>query len=132
MIQSFLQSEFARLFRFGLVGILATLVHLSVAALALWLWHELSVFVANLIAFLLAVMVSYVGHQRFTFQRRGHVGRFFLVALAGFSVNNVLLGGLIFTGTLSGFYAILVATLCVPVVVYFLSRFWVFNRPQDV
>lgn len=115
----------ARPLRFALVGSVATLVHMAVAALLLqrWGWPAHG---ANLGAFLVAFVVSYLGHRHITFARAGSPWRFLLVALAGFGLNNLLLTGLLACGV-PALYALLVATALVPVFSYLLSSGWVFR-----
>lgn len=119
-------SEVATLARFGSVGGAATLVHIAVAGLVLWLWPTLSPFVANLVAFLAAFQVSLWGHRRFTFRRAGRGDRFFVLALAGFALNNGVLGALIAATPIDGFLAIVIATFTVPLLMYVAARFWAF------
>ncbi|WP_419307932.1 GtrA family protein [Chromohalobacter israelensis] len=114
--------------RFGLVGIAATGVHLLVAGVLLGTWPSMSEFLANVVAFLAAFQVSLMGHRRVTFRRRGRAKRFFLVALAGFVLNNGVLGTLLATTPVQGFLAVAIATLTVPVLTYLASRFWAFRE----
>lgn len=128
---AFLKARLAREVRslscFALVGISATATHLGVAWLVLVLFDS-SVFVANAMAFAVAFFVSYIGHSRLTFTAgKSSLHRFALVALGGFLLNNVLLGGLVFSGLLEGFFAIVAATLVVPFLVYLAARFWAFE-----
>ncbi|MCT8467705.1 GtrA family protein [Chromohalobacter canadensis] len=115
--------------RFGLVGVIATGGHLLVAGVLLGLWPGMSEFVANLVAFLAAFQVSLIGHRRVTFRRRGRATRFFLVAALGFALNNGVLAALLAVTPLSGFIAVAIATLMVPVLTYLASRFWAFGEP---
>ncbi|MCU0736216.1 MAG: GtrA family protein, partial [Methylotetracoccus sp.] len=79
--------ELGRLVRFAIVGVVATLVHLSVAfALAMWLnWPNQA---ANLAGFASALMPSFLGHHCWTFRSDLRYGiaapRFFLVAAMGY------------------------------------------------
>lgn len=114
--------------RFGLVGLAATGVHLAVAALMLFLWPPLNEFIANIVAFCVAFQISLVGHRRLTFKRQGSAWRFALVAASGFALNNGLLAVLIQGLGMSGFVAIAIATLSVPVVTYLASRLWAFKE----
>ncbi|MDV6319650.1 GtrA family protein [Chromohalobacter sp. HP20-39] len=116
--------------RFGLVGGIATAVHLLVAGVLLGFWSEMSEFAANLMAFLAAFQVSLIGHRRITFRRRGRARRFFLVAALGFALNNGVLAALLAVTPLSGFLAVAIATLMVPVLTYLASRFWAFREPH--
>jgi putative flippase GtrA len=120
--------EFATASRFALVGLLATAVHLAVAAAVLALAPQSSEFAATLIAFLIAFYVSLIGHRRYTFGHAGDARKFFLVAAGGFALNNSLLGGLLGATALDGFAAVAIATLAVPVLTYAGSRLWVFRQ----
>ncbi|WP_136067486.1 GtrA family protein [Modicisalibacter radicis] len=121
-----LTEELTTLVRFGGVGVFATLVHLAVAAAVFWFWASISPFLANVLAFLVAFQVSLWGHRRFTFRRRGHSGRFFLVAVAGFAANNGILASLLATTSISGLSAVAISTLLVPLVMFLAARLWAF------
>ncbi|KAA0015642.1 GtrA family protein [Salinicola corii] len=113
--------------RFGLVGSLATAAHLSVAAVLSALWPALSEFLVNLCGFLVAFQISLIGHRRLTFRRRGKARRFFALALSGLALNNGVLAMLLASTRISGFWAIGIATLTVPVITYIGSRLWAFR-----
>lgn len=121
-----LLGEAGMLARFGGVGAAATVVHLSVAAIAFIIWPTISPFLANLVAFLVAFQISFWGHRRFTFRREGRASRFFLLALGGFALNNGVLAALLAVSPLQGFIAIVLATFTVPLLMYFAARFWAF------
>lgn len=112
--------------RFGGVGALATLVHLSVAAIAFTVWPTISPFLANLLAFLVAFQISFWGHRRFTFRKDGRAHRFFVLALGGFALNNGVLAALLAVSPIEGILAITVATFTVPLLMYVAARFWAF------
>ncbi len=80
-----------QLLRFSGVAVVAALVHLGLATLLVAPSHGLPPLAANFLAFLPAVGVSYVGHRWLTFRQPGSLRRFFLLAFAGFSLNNQLL-----------------------------------------
>lgn len=118
--------ELATAYRFALVGLAATAAHLALAALVLTVVPQISVFAANVLAFLGAFCISLGGHRRYTFRRRGSAQRFFLVALLGFSLNNGLLAGMVAATPVTGFAAIALATLAVPLITYIAARLWAF------
>lgn len=122
-----IRRELGFITRFGGVGVIATLVHLGVAWAVLALYPQWSPLLANLIAFLAAFPVSFFGHRHLTFRTEGGSGRFFLLALGGFCLNNGVLAVLITTLALDGFVAIVLSTFTVPLLVYLGSRFWVFR-----
>jgi len=119
-------NEAGMLARFGGIGGLATAVHLLVAAAVFSLAPKISPFIANAIAFLVAFQVSFWGHRRITFKKSGSMCRFFILSLGGFALNNGILASLIALTNISGLLAITLAMILVPLVVYLVSRFWVF------
>nr|WP_070960815.1 GtrA family protein [Hyphomonas sp. Mor2] len=122
---------FLRLFRFGIVGVLATVTH----ALILWALVEfvqMRPSIATVIGFLVAFNVSYFGHYYFTFRstepHRRALPRFAATATAG-----ALLNWLIFvigTDVLAWHYWIAfgISIVAVPIFVYFVSRRVAFER----
>lgn len=121
-----LRAEVGRLMRFGLVGGAATLLHLCVA-MSLHFGLDVSVQLANSIAFGTAFFVSFLGHHRFSFRSaRSHRQTFpVFVASAGlgYLASAVVLE--LAQGAGSGL-SLVVAVAAVPAVTYFASRFWVF------
>nr|WP_281430447.1 GtrA family protein [Salinicola acroporae] len=111
-----------------MVGCVATAAHLTIAAILSALWPALSEFVVNLCGFLVAFQISLIGHRRLTFRRRGKARRFFTLALLGFVLNNGVLAMLLASTRVSGFWAIGIATLTVPVITYVGSRLWAFRE----
>ncbi|WP_416899688.1 MAG: GtrA family protein [Minwuia sp.] len=78
----------AQIGRFGIVGLAATAVH----ALVYWLLVQFAATeanLANLLAFLTAFAVSWIGHSRWTFGAGGRqrLARFTGVALGGYALN---------------------------------------------
>jgi putative flippase GtrA len=115
---------------FGLVGASAAAVHISVVWLLVSQW-QLAALVANVLGFLLAFAVSFVGHQRLSFAAqqasvRQALPRFALVALLGFAVNEMLYALLLAAG-LEYRFALLLVLLAVAVMTWLLSRFWAFR-----
>lgn len=133
------KTEFWRLFRFGLVGGGATIVDLVVAKSTLVLWgsqhwaDHLGFLLqywdlehwATTVGFFVAFWVSFFGHRYVTFQQEGKISHFFLVAVAGLIIRNLILSGLLFLG-LQHMVPIVIATLTVTVLTYVLSKIWVF------
>lgn len=80
-------------FRFGFVGLVATLVHLAVGLIALR--AGAAPLLANAFGFIVAVSVSVVGHHWLTFASaapfRRTAPRFALIALLGFLFNSMVL-----------------------------------------
>lgn len=119
-----------QLFRFALVGGIATLVHYLVA---LALVGAIGVYPANLGGYAAAVGVSYFGHLRFTFRvdpagasHGRRVLRFVVVSLSGLLFSQAVLAlGHAGVG-LSPPLALAVAVVAVPVFTFIAQRTWVF------
>lgn len=127
------RATFVRLFRFGVVGVSATLTHAAI----LWALVEsvqMRPSLATVIGFLVAFNVSYFGHYYFTFRstephKRALPG-FALTATAGAVLNWLIF--VIGTDLLDWNYWItfLIAVASVPVFVFFVSRRVAFERPN--
>lgn len=117
-------------FRFLIVGGVATLTHMLVVALVFARYEEPSPYAANIIAFIVAFLVSFYGHRHITFQTRGSICRFLIVAIAGFLANNAILTACLFFG-LDDFIAVIIATACVPVLTYLASSLWAFKTKEN-
>jgi putative flippase GtrA len=114
-----------QLLRFGLVGGAATIMHIAVATALLSVFPQVQPVTANVAAFLVAFVVSFVGHSRFTFKQDGSLPKFLVAALLGLCANNAVLVALLAMGA-SAIPSLWVATLAAPLVVYLVSKFWVF------
>ena len=116
--------------RFTIVGGVAAIVHISIV----WIlidqlnWQPLF---ANLVAFLIAFIVSFSGQYWWTFRsnRTWHnaLVRFFLVSIAAFCANTIVLSVLLSTGLLSNAMSAVIAALVIPAFTYILGRFWAFS-----
>ncbi|WP_089728832.1 GtrA family protein [Candidatus Thiosymbion oneisti] len=116
--------------RFGLVGILATAVHMAVV----WLLvetTELPVLAANLFAFLTAFTISFAGNYLWTFAAPGSartaMRRFFLISGSAFAVNTLLLAALTKAAWLAPAAAAVSAAAVIPFITYLTSRLWGFK-----
>ncbi len=115
--------------RFGLVGGLATCVHILVGGVLILSGTSAST--ANIIAFCLAFFVSFSGHYGYSFSSPDipisrSLRRFLVVALTGLAVNQTLLLGLVHTTILPPTIALSVSTLVTAALTYVLSQHWAF------
>jgi putative flippase GtrA len=122
--------EFLYAARFGIVGTVATLVHLAVV----WMLierAELPPLAANSLAFLSAFGISFAGNYYWTFGRAGPrkaaMQRFFLVSSSAFAVNTLALAALISTGWLAPSTAAVCAAFLIPAATFVASRWWAFR-----
>lgn len=126
--------ELARIIRFGIVGVLATAVHVGTVMLLVenrWLPDPL---MANVVAFSCAVLVSFFGHSRWTFgQRRQDLPqflRFLATTLLALGLNQLIMG--VSTRMLGLDYRLAMALIVVlvPLFTYALARSWVFTASR--
>lgn len=118
-----------QLCRFGIVGLVSTIVHYVVA---LWL-EQLSIHLlyGNIFAFLVAFQISYWGHSLWSFQlEKGEklraMIRFLLISVGGFLLNEGLLL-LLMKNTLLSSRVILGTALCIVAgLTYLGSKIWAF------
>jgi putative flippase GtrA len=119
-----------QLFWFGVVGVTAMLVHLASVALIL-VPLGMTPLLANIVGFLVAFQVSHSGHRHFTFRYQetpaaSSRGRFFLVALLSFAVNEVLYWLLLSYTALDYRVALAMVLVAVAVLTFVLARYWAF------
>jgi putative flippase GtrA len=115
--------------RFASVGATATAVHVVLFVVLIELLQSSAV-MANLAAFGAALLLSFVGHCRWTFryrgQRRSALGRFAIVAVFGLGLNSTIAYGI--ADRLGWHYACAIALMVTvtPVALFLMSRFWAF------
>lgn len=119
---------------FVLVGATATLVHFGVVV-ALVRHDVMPPLTANLVAWVVAFTLSFMGHWRLSFRsqqapvwRSGR--RFFGVSVGGFMINHAIYALLLHLGW-SYAAALLVAMAIVPILTYVVSRYWAFESRVD-
>lgn len=117
--------------RFLIVGGLATLTHLASALALNRAMPGVSIYAVNAAAFAIAFFVSFYGHTYVTFRRGGSMTKFFVVAIAGFALNNILLHGAARLGA-SHAWSLALAIGLVPIFTYVASSLWAFaaSRPD--
>jgi len=122
------------LFRYGIVGVVASLVHLSIALLAYDYGH-INFFVSHFIGFVFGLFTAYFGHYFYSFKDgEDHAKRFpkFLVtALVALIMHQ---GGAYFmVHILNLDYSTRVLptlVVVVPVFTFLLNKFWVFSNSE--
>lgn len=119
-----------QVFRFGVVGVCATLTHVGVV-LALVEGGLAEPFWANVVAFTAAVFVTYFGNHGWTFRLAGghvrHFPRFLPVALGGLAMNQGIV--YLIVRVLAWDYRIALALVVtvVPAITFVLNRQWAFR-----
>jgi putative flippase GtrA len=120
-------------FWFVLVGASAALTHMAVFTVVLLLVPTLWPEIANVVGFLVAFLVSFVGHRRLSFQDSGtsvmqSFVRFAATAVAGFATNETVFILLFRLLGLPAWVALISGIVVSAVQTFVLSRFWAFKR----
>jgi putative flippase GtrA len=120
-------------FWFLLVGASAALTHMAVFALVLLLVPTLWPEIANVAGFLVAFLVSFVGHRRLSFQDAStslmqSFVRFAATAVAGFTANEAVFIVLFRVLALPTWLALISAIVVSALQTFVLSRYWAFRR----
>ena len=115
--------------RFGVVGLIATLVHLAVAWVANQ-WFGFGEYMANGTGFAIAFVFSYLGHFYWTFQKQSDhqrsLARFLVVAGCGYALSNLVVWIVVQRLGQPFEVALLGILLVVPVSTWVISRLWAF------
>ncbi len=126
-----------QLLRFGIIGVIATLIH-AILFHTLYINQLFSSLPANLISFIVAFTVSYLGHLKWTFvikdvPKRTYplfwktLFRFLPTALLGLTVN-ITAGWLIIEYLqLSHYYFLGIVVFFTPALTFLISKYWVFK-----
>ncbi len=120
-------------FWFVLVGASAALTHMAVFTLVLFLASTLWPEIANVAGFLVAFLVSFVGHRRLSFQDAGtglmqSFLRFAATAVAGFVTNEAVFIVLFRVLAFPPWAALIGGIVLAAVQTFVLSRYWAFKR----
>ena len=120
-------------FWFVLVGASAALTHMAVFTLVLLLVPTLWPEIANVAGFLVAFLVSFVGHRRLSFQDAStslmqSFVRFAATAVAGFMTNEAVFIVLFRVLGLPSWIALICGIVLSALQTFVLSRFWAFKR----
>lgn len=122
-----------RLFKFAGVGIVATLVHYFTALAAVYLVN-IPPEIANIIGFMIAFIVSFIGHWRWTFgdhmaRFRQALPSFAVVAASMFFVNALFLHLLLRYTYIRFEFLLLLVQALVFMMTFAISKYWAFAKP---
>lgn len=126
-----MRSSVTEILRFGLVGLAATAMHYLILRLAVE--HlEIPPSLANGMAFLCALSVTYLGQSLWVFQKHsqhsvGQMLRFAISLVFGFFANIGIMAVSVNAFGLSYQNGFLLSLLLVPALSFMINRFWVFN-----
>lgn len=134
LASSKLPDEFARLVRFGVVGMVATIVYFS-SSIAMVEVVGLPPVAASVVGQLCAIGISYFGHAAFSFRveqdHNRHAWRFLVTSAGTFGVNILVTWLLTNVMHLPYLIAFSVIVVLIPSINYTCNRFWVFKGGLD-
>lgn len=114
------------LFKYGLVGILVTVLHIIIASSYILFIND-SVFQSNIIGFLIAYVFSYFMQSKFVFEQTVSIKKavkYFMVQFA--SLTLAILTSQIFDSYNSYFKTLIVAGL-LPLITFIVHKIWTFR-----
>ena len=118
------------MFRFGVVGVTATIVHVGMVVLLVEVLGLAPIW-ANALGFLTALPVSYVGNFHWTFgaegQHRRRIPRFAFTQTSGLAGSQAIMFLVVDVMGLHYGIALATAVAIVPASTYLMSRIWVFS-----
>ena len=117
-------------FRFGMVGVAATLTYVATSLIASNAGAE--IYWANLVGYLSSVAISYFGHALVTFRssqsHRVQVPKFLTISLLTYGLTNLIVYLVAERMGYSFQHASLAVACAIPPVTWLLGRFWVFRE----
>jgi putative flippase GtrA len=123
------------LFRYGIVGVAASVVHFSIAYLAFEKLH-INFFISHFIGFIFGLFTAYFGHYFYSFKDEEDHGKrfpkFLVTALVALILHQG--GAYVLVNYLELNYSKQVLPLLVitvPVFTFLLNNFWVFSVDED-
>lgn len=124
----------AQLFRFGIVGTIAALIHFSCVILLVQLF-KFPPLLANVFGFISGFQVSYWGHRTWTFKANDTLHRIAIPKLLLVQTINLSLNELLFYILLSlnlpYAIALFIVLATFPIFTFLLSKLWVFKRSAE-
>jgi len=115
-----------KLVRYGFIGGISTLIHISVASLYIYFINN-SLFISNIIGFLVAYIFSYTIQSKFVFEHKVNLNKatkYFLVQIGA------LILAIFLSDILDGFNSYIksiIVALLLPLVTFFIHKFWTFK-----
>lgn len=118
-----------QLFRFGIVGGLATILN-SLIFVLLVNWLHFRPLIGNFLAFLVAFLVSYFGHFLWTFKNKSHnrkkLVKFLITSLIGLAINSGFVWIFMHHFHQSAYVTTIPMIFITPLFVFCINKFWVF------
>lgn len=128
---NFINEGVNKFVKFGLVGVLNTLINWIIFAVLNFV--GVYYIIANVIAYVIATINSYIWNSRWVFKYKGEdkketTTKFILLNLAGLALNTMILYLLVDLIGLNKLIALVITTVIVMVINYIVNKIWVFKE----
>lgn len=125
-------SKFLTILRFNIVGVLATALYFALG-LSLSGATDYSSLTVHVIASLISIAVSYLGHSYFTFQATGprYVIRFAIITAVMFLASTALTFILAEVLAIKQFWTVTTVAIAYPICSFLLHNLWTFKKPDN-
>ncbi|WP_342985679.1 GtrA family protein [Clostridium saudiense] len=128
---NFLEGGINKFIKFGLVGVLNTLINWIIFALLNFV--GVYYIVANVIAYAIATANSYIWNSKWVFKYNGKdkketTAKFIILNLIGLALNTAILYFLVDILSLNKLVGLVITTAIVMVINYIVNKIWVFKE----
>lgn len=128
---NFLEGGINKFIKFGLVGVLNTLINWIIFALLNFV--GVYYIVANVIAYSIATANSYIWNSKWVFKYNGKdkketTAKFIILNLIGLALNTAILYFLVDILSLNKLVGLVITTAIVMVINYIVNKIWVFKE----
>lgn len=127
----FANSGIGKFIKFGLVGVLNTLINWIIFAVLNFV--GVYYIIANVIAYVIATINSYTWNSRWVFKYNGKdqketTTKFIVLNLVGLALNTIILYLLVDLIGLNKLIALVITTVIVMIINYIVNKIWVFKE----
>lgn len=128
---NFLEGGINKFIKFGLVGVLNTLINWIIFALLNFV--GVYYIVANVIAYAIATANSYIWNSKWVFKYNGKdkketTAKFIILNLIGLALNTAILYFLVDILSLNKLVGLVITTAIVMIINYIVNKIWVFKE----
>ena len=119
----------AKLFKYGIIGGISTLIHIGVASLYIYTVND-SLFQSNVAGFLVAYIFSYIMQSLFVFEHAiswSKAGKYFIVQF-GSLLASIMISNMFYM--LNSYVKTLLVVVFMPLVTFTIHKFWTFKEGE--
>ena len=119
-----------QLVKYGLVGIVSTLIHIGVASLYIYLIHQ-NIFIANIIGFCVAFAFSYTVQSLYVFKHSLGIVKFSKYFLVQFGALIAALIASILLPMENLYIKTVMISILLPLITFVLHKIWTFKDIEE-